>query len=280
MSSLSSKTEVSLVQDLGAHPGVDFRQATGIGISGLTMSVSDRVRGSAGGSFYIFMGLCAALVIVAGFAPSLVDTAGRKAPASALVALHGLASVAWLFTFLTQASLAARGRLALHRRIGIASMLLAVIMVLSGYFVAITMAGRGYDLSGDLHIESDPALGLINPLGDIAAYGLLVAAAYWFRRRADVHKRLMVLAISSLMPAPLAHLIGHSQVLNSLPPPIILLPIAFFFFASAVRDRISFGRVHPVSLWVALLLFAWQIAMNGFIGPSAAWHQVAHRLIS
>lgn len=244
------------------------------------MSVSDRVRGSVGGSFYVFMGLCAVLVVVAGFAPSLVDTAGRKAPVNALVAVHGLASLAWLLTFLTQASLAARGRLAVHRRIGIASMLLAVIMVLSGYFVAITMARRGYDLSGDLHIESDPALGLINPLGDIAAFGLLVAAAYFFRRRADVHKRLMVLAIASLMPAPLAHLIGHSQVLNSLPPPIILLPIAFFFFACAVRDRMSFGRVHPISLWVALLLFAWQVAMNGFIAPSAAWHQVAHRLIS
>jgi hypothetical protein len=32
---------------------------------------------------------------------------------------------------------------------------------------AIVMARCGFDLSGDLHIEADPLLGLVNPLGDL-----------------------------------------------------------------------------------------------------------------
>jgi hypothetical protein len=31
-------------------------------------------------------------------------------------------------------------------------------------------------------------------------------------------------------------------------PPIIIVPIALFLFASAVYDRISLGRIHPVSV--------------------------------
>jgi hypothetical protein len=245
------------------------------------MSMDERVRGSSWrGSFYVYMALCAVLLVVAGFAPSILDTADRKGPPSVLVALYGLASAAWLLTFLTQASLAAKGRLGLHRQIGIAASFLAVVMISSGYSTAITMARRGYDLSGDLHIESDPLLGLVNPLGDIAAFGLLIVAGYGFRRRAAVHKRLMLFAVASMIPAPLAHLIGHSAVLNSMPPPTILIPLAFFFFASAVHDRISLGHMHPVSVWVAILLFVWQFVLNVVIGPSAAWHQLARWLIS
>ena len=45
-----------------------------------------------------------------------------------------------------------------------------------GYMTAIAMGRRGFDLSGDLHIESDPLLGMINPLGDLLAFTVLVTA--------------------------------------------------------------------------------------------------------
>jgi hypothetical protein len=232
-------------------------------------------------SFYVVMALCALAVVVLGFATSLIDTIDRNAPPNALVALHGLISVAWLLTFLAQATFAATRRLVVHRRLGTAAALLAASMIISGYFVAVTMGRRGYDLSGDLHIENDPLLGIVNPLGDIAAFAVLVTAGYLFRHRSDIHKRLMLLATAgALMPAPLAHLIGHSSVLSAMPPPVILVPLSFFLFASAVYDRFTVGRAHPVSLWGAVVLVAWQISLNAVIGPSEAWHRVAQWLIS
>jgi hypothetical protein len=96
-------------------------------------------------------------------------------------------------------------------------------------------------LSGDLKIQADPLLGLVNPLGDLVTFGILVAAGYWYRHRSDIHKRLMLLAtVGGLMPAPLAHLIGHSTLLREMRP-IILVPIALLLFASAV-----FSRTHPI----------------------------------
>jgi len=149
-----------------------------------------------------------------------------------------------------------------------------------------TEAARPCDINGNRNAiqtgaswQVDPLLALVNPLGDLVTFGSLVAAGFWYRRRSDIHKRLMLLAtVGGLMPAPLAHLIGHSPLLREMRP-IILVPIALLLFASAVYDRISRGRIHPVSLWVALTIFVWDILRNAAIGPGAAWHQLAQFLV-
>lgn len=230
--------------------------------------------------FYIGMAIATLLTVVAGFAPSIINTAGRKAPLTPLSTAHGVVSFAWLLVFLAQATLVATHRVPVHRRLGIAAAFLATVLVVLGCMTAIIMARRGFDLSGDLHIDSDPLLGMVNPLGDLVPFVILLVAGYWFRHRGDIHKRLMLLAtVGGLMPAPLAHLIGHYPALNA-KPTIIVVPIACFLFASAVYDRFSLGRIHPVSLWVAAGVFVWDLLLNVVIGPSAAWHHFARRLIA
>jgi hypothetical protein len=230
--------------------------------------------------FYIGMAICTLFTIALGFAPSLINTAARKAPLTPLATAHGIVSVAWLLMFLTQTTLVATRQTSVHRQLGTAAVFLAPFMIVSGYVAAITMARRGFDLSGDLHIEADPLLRLVNPLGDLLLFAILLAAGFLYRHRSDIHKRLMLLAtVGGLMPAPLAHLIGHFPRLNAMPPPIILVPLALFLFASAVYDRVSLGRVHPVSLWVAAASFVWFVLLNIVIGPSAAWHNFARWLV-
>ena len=92
--------------------------------------------------FYV----CGALVIiglnVVAFGPSLIAPAGRtmSLPLTTLVAAHATMSAAWLLIFLTQATLIATGRTAVHRRRGIAGMLLAVALVVTGPFIVIEEA--------------------------------------------------------------------------------------------------------------------------------------------
>jgi hypothetical protein len=52
----------------------------------------------------------------AGFMPSLVHTAARRAPLSPLAAAHGIVFFAWLLIFLVQSSLIASERVARHRK--------------------------------------------------------------------------------------------------------------------------------------------------------------------
>ena len=44
-------------------------------------------------------------------------------------------------------------------------------------------------------------------------------------------------------------------------------------------DRVSRGRIHPVSLWGGILLFAWAGVRGIVIGPSTAWHEFVAWLI-
>jgi hypothetical protein len=224
------------------------------------------------------MAVVAFAVVIVGFGPAVVNTAGRKAPVTLLVALHGVVFTAWLALFLAQTLLVGRGRVSAHRRLGYAGVALALLMVVFGYTTAVAMARRGFDLSGDLNAAADPLGLLVFQLGDLLSFGVLVGAAVWYRHRPEVHKRLMLLAtVGSLMAAPLAHVIGHLPRLRD--TPVILIPLAMLYFASAVHDRLARGRIHPVSLWVAVALFAWGSIRAALINPSPVWRRFAAWLV-
>ena len=211
-------------------------------------------------------------VVIAGFLPSLVPTDTRRAPLSQLAAAHGIVFFSWLIIFLVQAKLAASGYIAVHKRFGIAAAVVAASMIPLGYATCICMVRRGFDLSGDLKVEHDPAYEVIFPLSDLLMFAVLVTTAIAFRRRPDIHKRLMLFANIALMPAPLAHLIGHEPWLASLPASVILIPIAFFLAGAVLRERLLGTRVHPLTWALAAGIFISGPLEAGIIGPSAAWH--------
>jgi hypothetical protein len=70
--------------------------------------------------FYLGVGVLVLVVSLAAFGPSILAPSSRNVPLpmTALVAAHGLISLAWLFLFLAQTTLAATGRTATHRRLG------------------------------------------------------------------------------------------------------------------------------------------------------------------
>ena len=198
------------------------------------------------------------------------------APLTPLVVLHGAVSTTWLALYFVQTTLVAAGRTDIHRRIGIAGALLAPLVIGVGYATAIAAARRGFDLSGVLHMTPENALkGLVFPLFDLVTFGVFVASALWFRRRLDIHKRLMLLAVfGGLMPAPLAHLTG------SIGAPGLIVPlVAAFFFTSAIHDRLTERGIHRISLWGGIGLFLWGNLRAFVIGPSGAWHAFAAWLV-
>lgn len=226
------------------------------------------------------MSLIAVAVVVAGFGPSVVNTAGRKAPLTLMVGIHAGVFTAWLVLFFTQTFLVGKGRIAAHRRLGYAGAGLAVVMVVSGYATAIAMARRGFDLSGDLNSATDPHGFLVFQLGDLVTFGTLVAAGLWYRRRPEAHKRLMLMAtLGGLMLAPLTHLLSHFPAIQAIGGGIILVPLVMLLVCSAVYDRLSRGRIHPVSLWVPIAVFIWANLRAAVIGPSPAWRRFAAWLV-
>lgn len=243
------------------------------------------------GWFYIGAAVFMILLSIVAFAPALVDHSRRNAPLTVLVGAHGAATGAWLLLFLVQAVLGATRRIAVHRLLGTAAALLAVLVVVLGYLSVIELTRRGFDLSGDLSrafpppptSTADRAVGIFAPLAGLLTFGALVAAGVWNRHNREVHKRLMLLAVVSLAPVPFLHLAGHLGIYW---PELVGLFLAIgqaisvlLLFASAIHDKLSRRRIHPVSLWVPVGLLAAPILMNMVVVTSGTWRRIATWLV-
>lgn len=230
--------------------------------------------------FYVGVVSFVILFTLAAFGPSLIDPSHRSVPLplTPWVLTHTALSIAWLLLFLAQTTLVATGRTRIHRRLGIAGGVIAAALVLTGPLMMIEEARRGFDLSGDLvpRGSSQTAGALLIVVNAFVLFGLLVAGAFWYRRRPDVHKRLMMLAIlGPLIGAPLAHVVGHWPV------PGFIFPVATIGFLAIqpLHDRVVAGRVHPVSLWGGLLVFAWFNVFFVAIAPTQGWNRFAEWLV-
>jgi hypothetical protein len=241
--------------------------------------------------FYIGAALFMILLSMAGFGPSLIDQSRRNAPPTPLVMAHSIVTSAWLLLFLTQATLVATRRIAVHRRVGRVGPVLALGLILVGGIASIELARRGYDLSGDLTrafaIPGKRRPGAVSvllfPFSELLTFGVLVAAGLWYRHRREIHKRLMLLALVPLATEPVVHMVGHAigywpthgGAGRIIGPTITLLLLS----VSAIHDRVSHGRIHPVSVWVPLVVFAWMNAVPFVVLPSDAWHHLSAWLI-
>jgi hypothetical protein len=245
---------------------------------------------------YLYIGAASFVIFVsvAGFGPSLVDQSRRTLPLDALVGAHGVVTSAWLLLFLVQASLVAIRRTAAHRRLGATGAILTLAMIVIGTLTTIEGARRGYDLSGDLGravappdspppTREDFVAGMFAPLLGFVGFGALVAAGLWFRHRPEIHKRLMLLALLVLTGVPLLHLsgyvIGHWPKMYESMSIAVPLTANLLLFAGAVHDKLTLGRIHPVSLWMPLVWIGGTALLLAVVQPSATWRQVAQWLV-
>jgi hypothetical protein len=248
------------------------------GMSMTSHQVSSKMRGNevVEHRFATCLAFAMLAVATAGFVPSLLHTSGRRAPLSPLAAAHGIVFFVWLGIFLVQSRLVATQKIAWHRRVGVAAAFVLAVMIPLGFAAAAAMVRRGFDLSGDLRIDHDPAYESVFPFGDLMTFSVLVIAALAYRGQAEIHKRLMLFANIALMGAPLAHFIGHTPWLALLPAAIILVPLAMFLGAAVMRDFLVSRRVHPLTLALALGMFISGPLRAFVIGPSVVWHRFAN----
>jgi len=246
--------------------------------------------------FYVGAAVFVILLNMAGFLPSLIDQSRRVGPPTWLVTAHGALAGAWLLFFLIQTTLVATRRTAIHRRLGVAGLFIAFAMIAIGSLTVIDLTRRGYDLSGDLAraafapgspplAREDFAAAMLPPLLGFANFGILTGLGLAFRRRSAVHKRLILLALSPLVLTPLIHLSGHLigrwPGLYGAPLNLAVLIAANALpFAVAVHDKVSDGRVHPISLWVPVLLIVETFALIAVVMPSDGWRRLAMWLVS
>ena len=214
--------------------------------------------------FYTGMAFVAAAIVFAGFAPTyFLRTLSGLPPLAPLLHLHGFLFTSWIVLLITQVTLVAARRTDIHRRLGVAGGVLAALMVVVGAFTALNAARHGVDATG----AGAPLKFLVIPLFDMLMFSVFVAAAFYYRKRSDVHKRLMLLATLVLLPAAIARL----------PFAFIFANGALGFFGLAdllliicvIYDSIAHRRLHPAFLWGGLALIASQPLRLALAGTGA-----------
>lgn len=229
--------------------------------------------------FFVSMATLMLAISIAGFGPALLNPIGRRGPLSPLAAIHGLLYFFWLGLFLLQSLLALSGRIGVHRGLGFVSTFVLALMIPLGYAATVTMVQRGFDLSGDQKIVPNPPGGSLDALGAsifsfayLLIFAVLAVSAICFRRRAAIHKRLMLFANIELMGAPIAHLLGHFDLLT---PSAVMIPLGLFLLAAVARDYLTDKRIHPLTACLAIVLFVLQPIEGIVVAPSPMWHSIA-----
>jgi hypothetical protein len=214
--------------------------------------------------FYFGMAIAMAVTVFAGFSRSYFLKAHFGAPElSLLLHVHGLVFTSWVLLFLSQTTLVAAGRTDVHRRLGVAGAVLAALVLILGTTTAILrVKGGAAPIPG-----VSPLSFLAVPLFDMVVFAILIGTGLYFRRKLEIHKRLMTLATISLLSAPIARL--PFGVLKAGPPAFFGLT-DLFIVALLIYDLATRKKVHPATIWGGLLIVASQ-PLRLMISGTPAW---------
>lgn len=217
--------------------------------------------------FFLGFAAVVVLVILGGFGRTYVIPLARHTfSAPWFVHVHGALFFAWVGLLAAQAALAASRRMALHLRLGQLAFGLIPLMVASGVVVSFWASARD--------LKTGDADGVVafffGELMDIALFGSFATLALLLRRRAQAHKRLILLGTLAILGAALGR-IPELSVISPYVPALLLLAIAWY----DVRTRSS---VHTATLWGGLGLLV-GIHTEPVIGATSWWLSVGRQLL-
>jgi hypothetical protein len=214
--------------------------------------------------FYIGISLLVTTIAFVGFWPTYFGPLFAGTVDKLLVIhVHAAIYVGWLAIFIAQATFAATRRMDLHVRLGNFGIGYGVLVIVMGVTVAVSMfavrvqAGNLEDAQGRL----------LAPLADMVFFAPLFAAAVWFRRKPNIHKRLMIIATTLLLVAA----VGRMPFLGR-PWPLLLLwssPLLLGALYDIVRRRAV-----PWLYMLGVVVIGMRAFGTAPVRESALWHDV------
>lgn len=223
---------------------------------------------------FTVIALVIALVAVAGFARTYYLKLAFGTPElTALKHLHGLVMTAWIVLLITQVRLVATGRTAIHRKLGLAGIVLAAMVVFVGVDLAITSAREGFTPVAAV----PPLVFLAMPMGEATTFTVLFTAAILYRGRPDIHKRLVIVATLGMLTPAMARL----AVMTGAPviPPVFFAMTDVLIISCIAWDWARNRRLHPAFLAGLGVVVAVQVGRL-LVARTEAWQQVAKWLTS
>jgi hypothetical protein len=221
--------------------------------------------------FYIGMAVAGLATIALGFAKTyFLRSYFHPTPLAPVIKAHGAVFTTWMLLYATQTALVVGQRRDVHRRLGLVGVPLSVALFFLGLMAATVQARRNWAGGNKTSLTFMAVL-----YGDMIVFGALAVAGFLFRRRREVHKRLMLLTMISILDAAIARW------------PFAFLgagPIAFFavtdvFLLACIAYELIYHRVvHPAFLWGSLFLMISQ-PLRVALGSTGVWLAWAREIV-
>lgn len=226
--------------------------------------------------FFVWVAVAMLAAAALGFGPSFyLRPFTDRAALQPHVVLHGVVMTAWYLLLLAQVLLVARHRVDLHRRLGVAGLLLGVAVFASGIQVNLAVVARAT-------AEQLPMFLTFATMGiaGLLPFPLLLGLAAAYRRNPAVHKRLVFWAfVLTIGPAFAASRPMGAWLDGLVAPALPFFPSDLVWFAALLGyDLKTLRRVHPAT-WVGFLALAaylvlgveWLGGHAGVRGLVTAW---------
>ncbi len=221
--------------------------------------------------FYLAMALALAAIVTYGFGATIEANLFHPSfPRPRVLLVHAAVFYLWVLLLIGQSMLVTVRQVKWHRRLGWLGVGVGGLMPVLGVATALQMAHLRAGFG-----DGDSVAFLIVGLYDMAAFTTLFTLAVLWRRRPEVHRRLMLIATCGLSVA----------ALTRFPPELVPENFAYLYvdgliILCALRDAVVIKRVHPVYLWSLPLLITAQILANLiYVEAPPAWMAIAYWLI-
>lgn len=221
--------------------------------------------------FFVAAAALAIIIVGVGFAPTyyLRGFGTEALPPNLRVLpfylhLHGVALTLWFVLYFVQTMLVATGRRDWHRSLGVVGVLVGVAVIVTTSFALLQQ-----ESVSPVRPPLPPVPFFLN-VGGVLETAVRLACAVYFRRRPEVHKRLMFLTGVPLLGAALSRVPGAT-------PFVPLLPLALLI-ALALRDLVLTRRVHPTTVWGGIVLTLVIGAMSVALAQSGLGHAILDAL--
>jgi hypothetical protein len=185
----------------------------------------------------LIIGVTVAALVFYGFSHT-VDRAlfhFQGAPPPLILYVHALVSSGWLFLFVVQSALVRTRNVRLHRRLGVWGLALGAAVSVVGLDTVYVMRWRDIESGG-----GEAAVAFLSiPLDSLIGFAIPFLMGAWWRKKPEIHRRLMLLATCTLTFAALARV----PALGDSGAPVITDTL---MIAAAAADWLGTRRVHPV----------------------------------
>jgi hypothetical protein len=217
--------------------------------------------------FYFAMGLLAAIVVAAGFGRTIDRGLIHPAiPRPTILWFHSAAFSGWVLFYILQSALVRARNVKLHRSLGWFGAALGAVMVPLGFATTIVM--KRFELH-TLHRHSVAEFMIVS-IFDMTVFGTLFTLGILWRKKPELHRRLLFIATAGLLSAAFGRLDKN----------LFYVYVDMMIALGVVRDLVVDRRVHKVYLVAMPSLIVLQCFVVYTLRTASPWWMaIAHAIL-